>query len=137
MQTVGDIGVGCAGIEIEEKQRQMRVEIFVTAFYSFTDNMVRYTAERLQRDHFVDAVIQPKSCLEQLLAITCRTTAGYLDILPECVSHSLQGRMKSLQRVAVIVTIIREKQFAFSLIRTSLVVVLPMSIPNLYIVYLI
>ena len=57
MQTVGDIGVGCAGIEVEEKQRQMRVEIFVTALYSFADDMVRNAAKRLQRDHFVDAMI--------------------------------------------------------------------------------
>ena len=58
MQTVGDIGIGCAGIEIEEKQRQMRVEIFVTALYTFADDVVGYAAERLQRDHFVDAVIR-------------------------------------------------------------------------------
>ena len=58
MQTVSDIGIGCAGIEVEEKQRQMRVEIFVTTLYSFADDMVRNTAERLQRDHFVDAMIR-------------------------------------------------------------------------------
>ena len=58
MQTVGDIGVRCAGIEIEEKQRQMRVEVLVTALYSFADDVVGYAAERLQRDHFVDAMIR-------------------------------------------------------------------------------
>ena len=58
MQTVGDIGIGCAGIEIEEKQRQMRVEVLVTAFDTFADDMVRYAAEGLQRDHFVDAMIR-------------------------------------------------------------------------------
>ena len=58
MQTVGDIGVGCAGIKIEEKQRQMRVEVLVTAFDTFADDMVRYAAEGLQRDHFVDAMIR-------------------------------------------------------------------------------
>ena len=58
VQTVGDSGVGWAGIEVEEKQRQMRVEIFVTALYSFADDMVRYAAEGLQRDHFVDAMIR-------------------------------------------------------------------------------
>ena len=58
MQTVGDIGVGCACIEVEEKQRQMRVEIFVTALYSFADDVIRYASERLQRDHFVDAMIR-------------------------------------------------------------------------------
>ena len=49
MQTVGDIGVGCAGIEIEEKQRQMRVKVLVTALYSFADDMVGNAAEGLQR----------------------------------------------------------------------------------------
>ena len=58
MQTVSDIGIGCAGIEVEEKQRQMRVKVLVTTFDSFADDMVRNTAERLQRDHFVDAMIR-------------------------------------------------------------------------------
>ena len=48
MQAVGDIGIGCAGIEIEEKQRQMRVEVLVTALDTFADDVVGYAAERLQ-----------------------------------------------------------------------------------------
>ena len=74
MQTIGDIGIGCAGIEIEEKQRQMRVKVLVTAFDTFADDVIRNTAERLQRDHFVDAMIRQVAYLagqEPSLAEVC------------------------------------------------------------------
>ncbi len=105
MQAVGDIGVGCAGIEIEEKQREMRVEIFVTALYSFADNMVRNTAERLQRDHFVDAVIRQVAYLtgqEPALTEVCGGVDDAAALVPDV--HDICER--AVERVVAAETVI-------------------------------
>ena len=105
MQTVGDIGIGCAGIEVEEKQRQMRVEIFVTTFYSFTDDMVRYAAEGLQRDHFVDAVIRQVAYLagqEPSFSEVCGGVDHTAAFAPDI--HDIRER--SVERVVAAETVI-------------------------------
>ena len=105
VQTVGDIGIGCAGIEVEEKQRQMRVEIFVTALYSFADDMVRYAAERLQRDHFVDAMIRQVAYLagqEPALAEVRSRVDDTAALTPDI--HDIRER--SVERVVAAETVI-------------------------------
>ena len=105
MQTVGDIGIGCAGIEIEEKQRQMRVEIFVTAFDTFTNDVVGYAAEGLQRDHFVDALIRQVAYLagqEPALAEVCGGVDDAAALVPDI--HDI--RELSVERVVAAETVI-------------------------------
>ena len=105
MQTVGDIGIRCAGIEIEEKQRQMRVEVLVTAFDTFADDMVRNAAERLQRDHFVDAMIRQVAYLawqEPSLAEVCGGVDDAAALVPDI--HDICER--SVERVVAAETVI-------------------------------
>jgi len=58
MQAVGDIGIGSAGIEVEEEQGEVGVMFFVTVLNAFADDMVGDAAERLERDDLVDAVFR-------------------------------------------------------------------------------
>ena len=105
MQSVGDIGVGCAGIEVEEKQRQMRVEIFVTAFDSFADDVVGNAAEGLQRDHFVDAVIRQVAYLAGQEPSLAEVRCGVDDaaaLVPDV--HDISER--TLERVVAAETVI-------------------------------
>ena len=105
MQAVGDIGIGCAGIEIEEKQRQMRVKVLVTALYSFADDVIRYASEGLQRDHFVDAMIRQIAYLagqEPTLAEVCGGVDDAAALVPDI--HDIRER--PVERVVTAETVI-------------------------------
>ena len=56
METVEDVGLGGAAVEVEEKQVELRIYLFEPFFHSFGDDMVGDTAERLQADDVGDPV---------------------------------------------------------------------------------
>lgn len=118
MQAVGDIGVGCTGIEIKEKQRQMRIKVFVTALYSFADDMVRNTAERLQRDHFLDAMIRQVAYL-----------AGQEPSLAEVCGMKKMRRPAGVERQrirAIYLNVIKRKHKGARLIKDAITRMLPL-----------
>ena len=56
VETVEDVGLGGAAVEVEEKQVELRIYLFEAFLHPLRDDMVGYAAERLEADHVVDTV---------------------------------------------------------------------------------